>query len=559
MKKMKSILALLLALAMALSLAACGGSSAPSTGNDGSNPAAGGPAANREDGSVIFSIDWPAYIDPGVGNKAADMVAHLNLYDTLTFPLADGTVGPLLAESWEANSEATEYTFHLVENAKFHSGSPVTANDVKFSMDRLLTMGEGYAYLFSNVAETQVVDEHTVKFILSEPTGALPNILIRLYVLEEAVVMEHIDAGGAYGEFGDYGKTWLTTNDAGSGPYTVREMRMEDSLTMERVEDYWRGWEENLNAPKVVIALGNVDATTVKTMVSRDELDITSNTLTKEILNSVVTVEGMSLVRAKSGLSMNIALNTKIAPTDDIHFRKAMAYALDYNTVSTSIYPESSQPTGPIVAGAACALAPEDNPYTFDLDKAAEELKQSPYYGDLTSGKMVVSLSYCSEGGQPQEQLALLMQAGLAAIGVKCEITAKPFANMMTDAATVETTPNASFIVYSPSYMEGGSFLKPRYHSSSTGTWEQMEWLLDDELDAEIEQAMNTVDESARNAAYIQICKELMELCPTIWACDVASSYAYRSDYMTIPSVEAGYDALYCADYMMYYRDYTLK
>ena len=86
-----------------------------------------------------------------------------------------------------------------------------------------------------------------------------------------------------------------------------------------------------------------------------------------------------------------------------------------------------------------------------------------------------------------------------------------------------------------------------------------MEWLLDDALDAKIEQAMNTVDEDARNDAYIQICKELVELCPTIWACDVASSYAYRSDYMTIPSVEAGYDALYCADYMMYYRDYTLK
>lgn len=557
MKKMRSILALLLALTLSLSLTACGGGTKP--GNDTSDPAPGGAQANREEGSLIFSIDWPAYIDPGVGNKAADMVAHLNLYDTLTFPLSDGTVAPLLAESWEANSEATEYTFHLVENAKFHSGNPVTAQDVKFSMDRLLAMGEGYAYLFSNIASTEVVDEHTIKFTLSESSGALPNILIRLYILEKAVVMEHIDAGGAYGEFGDYGKAWLTTNDAGSGPYTVREMRMEDSLTMVRVEDYWRGWTENPNAPKVVIALGNVDATTVKTMVSRNELDITSNTLTKETLDSVAAVSGMALVRAKSGLSMNIALNTKVAPTDDIHFRKAMAYALDYNTVSTSIYPDSTQPTGPIVSGAACALKQEDNPYTFDLDKAVAELKQSPYYQELTSGSMVVSLTYCSEGGQPQEQLALLMQAGLAAIGIKCEITAKPFANMMTDAATVETTPNASFIVYSPSYMEGGSFLKPRYHSSSSGTWEQMEWLLDDELDAEIERAMNIVDEDERNTAYIQICKELVELCPTIWACDVASSYAYRSDYMRIPSVEAGYDALYCADYMMYYRDYTLK
>lgn len=390
MKKMKSILALLLAVTLALSLTACG---SPAPGTDMSDPAPSGALSDREEGSVIFSIDWPAYIDPGVGNKAADMVAHLNLYDTLTFPLSDGTVAPLLAESWEANHEATEYTFHLMEHAKFHSGNPVTAKDVKFSMDRLLTMGEGYAYLFSNVASTEVVDEHTVKFTLKEPSGALPNILIRLYILEEAVVMEHLNASGVYGELGDYGKAWLTTNDAGSGPYTVREMRMEDSLTMTRVEDYWRGWEENPNAPEVVIALGNVDATTVKTMVSRNELDITSNTLTKETLDSVAVVNGMTLVRAKSGLSMNIALNTKMAPTDDIHFRKAMAYALDYDTVSASIYPDSTQPTGPIVSGAACALERGDNPYTFDLDKAVEELKQSPYYQELASGSMVVSLS----------------------------------------------------------------------------------------------------------------------------------------------------------------------
>ena len=168
MKKMKSILALLLAVTLALSLTACG---SPAPGTDMSDPAPSGALSDREEGSVIFSIDWPAYIDPGVGNKAADMVAHLNLYDTLTFPLSDGTVAPLLAESWEANHEATEYTFHLMEHAKFHSGNPVTAKDVKFSMDRLLTMGEGYAYLFSNVASTEVVDEHTVKFTLKEPSG----------------------------------------------------------------------------------------------------------------------------------------------------------------------------------------------------------------------------------------------------------------------------------------------------------------------------------------------------------------------------------------------------
>ena len=67
MKKMKSILALLLAVTLALSLTACG---SPAPGTDMSDPAPSGALSDREEGSVIFSIDWPAYIDPGVGNKA---------------------------------------------------------------------------------------------------------------------------------------------------------------------------------------------------------------------------------------------------------------------------------------------------------------------------------------------------------------------------------------------------------------------------------------------------------------------------------------------------------
>lgn len=568
-KGLKTLLVLLLALTMVWSLAACGGSG-DSSGDSSSEPAEEGSESegegeevvseNRTDGSIIFSVDWPAYIDPGVGNKAADEVAHLNLYDSLTFPNPDATVSGLLAESWDANPEATEYTFHMVKNATFHSGNPVTANDVKFSFDRLITMGEGYAYLFADVKSCEVVDDYTVKFTLGNPSGSFPNVLIRLYVMDEKTVMEHLGSGD-YGDFGDYGKAWLNTNDAGSGPYKVKEMRMEDSLTMEKATDYWRGWDDKPNAPDTVIALGTVDATTVRTLVARNELDITDGTLAKETLDSIATVPGMEIVNGKSSLNFNITLNTKTAPTDDVHVRRAMAYAFDYDTACNQIYTGSTKPTGPIIAGMACALDESENPYTFDLEKAEEELKQSAYYDDLKSGAMQIELVYCTEGGQLQEQLAMVVQAGLSSLGVTCNITGKPFATMMTDAATIETTPNASFVVFGPNYLEGSAFLRNRYHSSTTGTWEQMEWLQDPEIDKAIEDAMKIVDETERNEAYHQICLKLVDICPTIWACDMSSSYGLRTGYIKSPAVEdqkAGKDVLYQADYADYFRDFEL-
>ncbi len=550
-KNFKKLLVVVTAAAMLVSLSACSGS------DKGSN------TGNKGKDSVTFNIDWPAAIDPGVGSKSADTIAMLNLYDSLTYPNTDGSVEPLLASKWDVNDSSTEYTFHLNKAAKFHSGNAVKASDVKFSMDRLITMGEGYAYLFTDLLKsTEAVDDQTVKFTLNSPSGTFPNMLIRLYVLEEDLVMKNLDTSkDTYGQMGDYGKTWLQTNDAGSGPYKVKEMRTEDSLTMEKSEDYWQGWDQYAGAPTTAVMMGNLDGTTVRTMITRDELDLTDDTQTNESLKAMTKADGVELVRTQTGNNFNIALNTKSAPTDDIHVRKAMAYALDYDQVCESIYPGSTKATGPILAGIAGSL--DTNPYAYDLDKAKAELKQSKYYDDLISGKKKITLTYCSEGGDNQEKLALLMQSGLDKIGVTCEIAGKPFATMMTDAATVETTPNAAFVVFAGPYLDGGVFLKSRYHSSSCGSWEQMEWLQSDKIDKEITDAMAIADEKERTAAYEKISEELIDLCPTIWVGDIASSFAYRSDNIVkLPVAEkfaSGKSFVYAGGYSYYLREFEVK
>jgi len=518
--------------------------------------------AQREKGSIVMSIDWPTYIDPAVGSKASDSIALANMYDTLTFPNTDGTVKPWVAESWDVSDNSTVYTFHLRDDVVFHSGNKLTASDVKFSMDRLLTIGEGYAYLFTGVVkEVNVIDDQTVQFILNAPSGTFPSMLIRLYILDEEVVRSHMNPNGSYGENGDYGKEWLLVNDAGSGPYKVREMKTEEYLVMERFEDYWGGWEEG--APESIKMQGGLEATAIRTMISRGELDISNDAQTPEAYEAMDEMDGVDILRYQSGVNVNLMLNTKKAPTDDVHVRRAMAYAVDYDTIINNIYVGSQRATGPVVAGmAAAALTEDDMPYHFNLEKAAEELKKSKYYDQLISGEMPITFTWCSEGGLQQEKMALLIQAGMAQIGVNVEITGKPFATMMTDAQTPETTPNASIVVFAPSYLDAGSVLKSRYHSNSCGSWEQMEWLQDKEIDAMIDNALIVVDQKERNDMYREISKKLVDLCPTVWLFDAASIFAYRSNYIKVwPAAEknaAGEAFIYPSGYSFYFRDFRI-
>jgi peptide/nickel transport system substrate-binding protein len=564
-KQLKIIMAIVLAVSMLAGISACsnGNNDTPSS-SQSSTDGVGTTSSNaqREKGSIVMSIDWPTFIDPAVGSKGSDSVAALNMYDTLAFPNSDGTVSPNAAKSWDVSADSTIYTFHLRDDIKFHSGNKLTASDVKFSMDRLLTIGEGFAYLFTDVIkEVKVIDDQTVEFTLKAPSGTFPAMLIRLYILDEKTVRAHINPSGSYGKNGDYGKEWLMVNDAGSGPYKVREMKTEEYLIMERYADYWSGWEAG--APESIKLLGGLEATAVRTMISRGELDITNDAQTPEAYNAMDSMNGVDVVRLLSGVNVNLMLNTKKAPTDDIHVRRAMAYAIDYDTIINNIYTGSEKATGPVVAGmSAAALTEEDMPYRYNLEKAKEELKQSKYYDQLTNGQMPISFTWCSEGGLQQEKLALLFQAGMAEVGVKVEITGKPFATMMTDAQTAETTPNASIVAFAPAYLDAGSILKTRYHSSSCGSWEQMEWLKDNEIDSLISNALVIVDQKERNDKYKEIGKKLVELSPTVWLFDAATTYAYRSDYIKVwPTVEknvSGESFLYAMGYPYYFRDFRL-
>jgi len=471
---------------------------------------------------VTFS--WPDVIDPAIGNDYAGSSSIVNLYDTLVFPNAKGGVDPWLATSWNVSSDGSTYTFNLRRGVTFHDGTPLKASDVVFSYSRFKTIGRGFAYLVTpNIADVTATNASTVVIKLVTPSALFLPSLVRLYVAEEALVKKNTKSEGPYGANGDYGTTWLQTHDAGSGPYMVKEFPLEQYLLMAKYAKWWGKF--NPNAPDEVRFIGTTEGVTVRTLMQNKQLEISDQWQSFEAYQALQKIDGVKVAALASMTSFYYMVNTKKAPTDDIHFRLAMEYAFDYDAAVGLEWPGTKQMVGPVPA----SLAGHDSTLTVykrDLARAKDELAKSAYAGQLDQNPVVVQ--WVSEVPD-EEKYALLFQSNMADVGIKVNVVKVPWLSLVENTSKLASSPNIATIYVSSDLPEAGLMLKQRYHSSTAGTWQQNEWLQDKRLDGEIEDALKTLDATQRFAKYSQIQKELVALAPSIWIYDQIEKHAYRT------------------------------
>ncbi len=480
------------------------------------------------------SFSWPDRIDPAVGNDNASSTSLVNLYDTLVFPNEKGLVDPWLAEKWETSTDGLTWTFHLRQGVKFHDGTPLKASDVVFSYDRMKTIGEGFAYLVTaGVDSVKAADDSTVEFKLTSASALFLPSLVRLYVLEEALVRKNTKAEGPYGADGDFGKEWLQTHDAGSGPYKVKEFPLEQYLLMEKNTDWWGKF--NPQAPDEVRFIGTTEAATIRSLMQNKELEISDQWQSFEAYQALEKIDGLKIAALPSLSSFYYMINNRMAPTDDVHCRRAIDYAFDYDAAVGLEWPGTKQMVGPVPAIVA---GHDPNVFTFkhDLEKAKAELAQCKYASDIAN--YPIKLQWVAEVPD-EEKWALLFQANMADIGMKVDIAKVPWLSLVENTSKLETSPSIATIYVSADLPEAGLMLKQRYHSSTTGTWQQVEWLQDPKLDAEIDDALATLDNQARFDKYAKIQAELVDQAASLWIYDQVEKHAYRT-CVDWPAVNGG-------------------
>jgi peptide/nickel transport system substrate-binding protein len=172
------------------------------------------------------------------------------------------------------------------------------------------------------------------------------------------------------------------------------------------------------------------------------------------------------------------------------------------------------------------------NPDVFvferDLDKAAEELAQCQYADDIAD--YPVEVMWIAEV-PAEEKWALLFQANMADIGVPAEVVSRPWLSVVEDTSSQETSSHIVTIYVSTDLPEAGLMLQQRYHSSTANTWQQNEWLLDDEFDAAVEDALATADQEERFGKYAELQDYIAELAPSLFLYDQLEKHAV-ADYV---------------------------
>lgn len=217
---MKKFLALGLALATVLSLTACG------------NKAGGNSEAQKGGNYIVGDIGEAASLNPDTVSDDYNYQIVQNIFSRVVKLNNNYEVLPDLAKTWEISDDALTYTFHLNENAKWHDGEAVTADDVKYTFDTIVSEKYANANVFANVSEIIAQDEHTVVFKMKQADG---SFLANLAWYGTFVMPKHLYEG----------TDWLTNEynekPIGSGPFKFKEWKKGTSITIERNDDYWGG------------------------------------------------------------------------------------------------------------------------------------------------------------------------------------------------------------------------------------------------------------------------------------------------------------------------------
>src|SRR6266480_3577676 len=267
-------------------------------------------------------------IDPSVKYDWSIRMMQQALYDALVKYTGDPPeIVPWLAESWESSPDARTWTFHLVKNARFHTGDPVTAEAVRWSFVRTLRLNAGPAWMLSDFLKedgVKVLGAHTIQFALTRPYAPFLSFLPWWYVMNPKQVLAH-EVGG------DLGQKWLTSNEAGSGPFRIKRWEQGVLYEIEAVDGYWKGWPSKDHVGGVILKIVR-EAAVQRAALLRGEADIVEG-LSADDFDQVAKMRGIVVPTHPGMTTFGIKMNTQKAPTRDVNLRKALSYAFDYEAL----------------------------------------------------------------------------------------------------------------------------------------------------------------------------------------------------------------------------------
>jgi peptide/nickel transport system substrate-binding protein len=341
---------------------------------------AAGPALAQKNGGTLtvgLELDIPGF-DPlkvGVYDTAANIAASL-LLETLVRLDDNGNPAPRLALSWSHSDDFKTWTFKLRPDVKFHDGTPFNAQAVKWNIDRQKDPKNNCrcAFYISNIASVDAVDDLTVVYHLKDPAVNFPALLTRPGQNETVHSPTAMQTRGD-----DYNR-----NPVGTGPFVLKSWTAGDRMVVERNPNYWDKGKPHLDR---VVLRPLPDSQSRFASLKSGETDIVwadefeADNIQRAQKDSSLQV----LSYAGSGAAVN-AINTKVAPLDDVRVRQALVMALDRKKLSMALTNGLARPASNPYGDGSWVKCKDDGALPEDPKKAAALIKE---YGKPVKFKML--------------------------------------------------------------------------------------------------------------------------------------------------------------------------
>lgn len=437
---MKKLTALILALSLFASLSACGGSaeqeqpSAP-VGSEAAQTSTQPVSQDEEQSPVVIAttIAWSGW-DPTVNGTQANCMVYDLIYDRLVDPHADGVYTPRLATSWENSDDYMTAIFHLDENAVWHDGEPVTAEDVVWTV-KYYTDPNGPSTIpgyFNYLVGTDstgyrvegeefgavAVDDHTVEFHLKQPkrVNAILDEMHRYFF----TLPSHI-----YGQYTSeqLKDTSIWAAPVGSGPFIYAAEIAASQVEFTRNDNYWR---DHGNVKNIIVAVK--DSASLIAGLESGEVDVVPGFGSSISVVDWDTCQALSNVTSESiktfaftGMFINVS-NEKLS---DTRVRQAMNYAIDRETIVNQLLAGQGEVT--------YTMLPPSHPYyNQDLEVTSYDPEKARALLEEANWDFNTELTIDAATGI-RTQLALLIQQYLSDIGMKTKVDTMDSNNVLAN------------------------------------------------------------------------------------------------------------------------------
>ncbi|MCR0982673.1 ABC transporter substrate-binding protein [Roseomonas populi] len=392
-------------------------------------------AQSRRDTLVLgIDISDTITLDPVRQAQYTPPLTLAACYDSLMTLEPDDLVNPKpsLATKWERRPGGDGWRFTLRQGVKFVSGVTMTAEDVKFTFDRLINMKDQTQQYIKAVDRVEVVDAGTVDFIMNSPNAPILSILCNpgCAILEKAVLLQHGGVQGVEAKDQDKATDWLNSNSAGTGPYRLVRWERNGQILLQRNPNHWRG----APAFERVVIRHLSDSAAQLLAVRRGDVHAAFNLIPEQIAtlrgDPNLRVDRLpSLDHVYMAVTQNPAANPALARKE---VRHAIGHAIDYDGILNNLLGGAALRAAhflPIGVNGSTEAVARQVGFHQDLDKARQLLQSA---GLAEGFEMEIAYGQAAVAGISYQVLGQKLQSDLARVGIRVRLNPMDQVNLRT-------------------------------------------------------------------------------------------------------------------------------